>query len=175
MLLAERDRLDAELDDAARVLGFRPDLQLDFPADLSVSGAVAAASVLVFAFTLGSYEVPFLLGRPFPATLPVIAYQQFRDPDLAARIRGLLHDSPVHLEFRQLAGDPVMALSRLAADLEAEMIVVGSRGRSLRSTIKEIFGGSIAAHLVHRQRRPVLVVPTVITPQDRPLPWEGVE
>ena len=41
--------------------------------------------MLVLAFTVGSYEVPFLLGRPFPATLPVVAYQQFRDPDLAAR------------------------------------------------------------------------------------------
>ena len=51
--------------------------------------AVAAASVLVFAFTFGSYEVPFLLGRPFPATLPVVAYQRFRDTDLTARPRAM--------------------------------------------------------------------------------------
>ena len=51
----------------------------------AVAPAVAAASVLVLAFTVGAYEVPFLLGRAYPATLPVVAYQRFRDPDLAAR------------------------------------------------------------------------------------------
>lgn len=97
------------------------------------------------------------------------------DPDLARHLRGLVADSQVPVSFRQVCGDPVLAISRLAAELNAEMIVVGSRGRSLRSTIKELFGGSIAAHLVHRQSRPVLVVPTAITPAGRPLPWEGAE
>jgi putative spermidine/putrescine transport system permease protein len=51
----------------------------------ALAPAVGAAGVLVLAFTVGSYEVPFLLGRPFPTTLSVVAYQQFRDPDLDAR------------------------------------------------------------------------------------------
>jgi putative spermidine/putrescine transport system permease protein len=75
----------AELEDAARVLGATAAQRLRHVLVPVLAPAVAAASVLVFAFTLGSYEVPFLLGRPFPATLPVVAYQQFRDPDLAAR------------------------------------------------------------------------------------------
>ena len=75
----------AELEDAARALGADPRQRLRHVLLPVVSPAVAAASVLVFAFTIGSYEVPFLLGRPFPAALPVVAYQQFRDPDLAAR------------------------------------------------------------------------------------------
>jgi len=75
----------AELEDAARTLGARGWQRLRHVVLPVLAPAVAAASVLVFAFTLGSYEVPFLLGRPFPATLPVVAYQQFRDPDLAAR------------------------------------------------------------------------------------------
>ena len=49
---AIRDRLDADLDAAARVLGFRPDLQLDWPADLTVSGAVAGAVVDALAASL---------------------------------------------------------------------------------------------------------------------------
>ena len=40
---------------------------------------------LVFAFTAGSYEVPYLLGRPYPATLPVVALQDYRDTDLTVR------------------------------------------------------------------------------------------
>lgn len=75
----------SELEDAARTLGASAAQRLRHVLVPVLAPAVAAASVLVFAFTLGSYEVPFLLGRPFPATLPVVAYQQFRDPDLAAR------------------------------------------------------------------------------------------
>jgi nucleotide-binding universal stress UspA family protein len=39
------------------------------------------------------------------------------------------------------------------------MIIVGSRRGGLRSTMHEFFGGSVAAHLAHRQPRPVVVVP----------------
>jgi selenocysteine lyase/cysteine desulfurase len=42
-IAAIRDRLEPELDAAARSLGFRPDLQLDWPAELTVSGPVALA------------------------------------------------------------------------------------------------------------------------------------
>lgn len=75
----------AELEDAARTLGAGRWQRLRHVVLPVVAPAVLAGSVLVFAFTVGSYEVPFLLGRPFPATLPVVGYQQFRDPDLAAR------------------------------------------------------------------------------------------
>jgi putative spermidine/putrescine transport system permease protein len=75
----------AELEDAARALGASAAQRLRHVLVPVLAPAVAGASVLVLAFTLGSYEVPFLLGRPFPATLPVVAYQQFREPDLAAR------------------------------------------------------------------------------------------
>ena len=37
------------------------------------------------AFAAASYEVPRLLGQPFPATLPVVALQRFRDTDLPVR------------------------------------------------------------------------------------------
>ncbi len=46
---------------------------------------VAAASVLVAAFAAASYEVPRLLGQSFPAALPVVALQRFRDTDLLVR------------------------------------------------------------------------------------------
>ena len=46
---------------------------------------VVSASVIVFAFTFGAFEIPYLLGRTFPAALPVLAYQSYTDVDLAAR------------------------------------------------------------------------------------------
>lgn len=43
------------------------------------------ASVIVFAFTFGAYEVPLLLGASHPQALPVLAYQTYTDVDLAKR------------------------------------------------------------------------------------------
>ena len=46
---------------------------------------VLATSIIVFAFSFGSYEVPYLLGQPYPAVLPVMAYLKYTDVDLGAR------------------------------------------------------------------------------------------
>lgn len=78
----------AELEDAARALGAGACQRLRHVVAPVIAPAVGASSLLVLAFTMGSYEVPFLLGRPFPAALPVVAYRQFHDPDLAARPLG---------------------------------------------------------------------------------------
>ncbi len=42
-------------------------------------------SIICFAYTFGSFEVPYLLGKPFPAVLSVLAYRLFEDVDLNAR------------------------------------------------------------------------------------------
>jgi putative spermidine/putrescine transport system permease protein len=51
--------------------------------------ALAAASLIVFAFTFGAFEVPYLLGRTYPMTLPVWAYKHYSDIDLLARPEGI--------------------------------------------------------------------------------------
>lgn len=48
-------------------------------------GAALRAFIVVFLFALGSYEIPFLLGPTAPKALPVLAYNEFRDPDLVNR------------------------------------------------------------------------------------------
>lgn len=74
---------------------------------------------------------------------------------------------------RQEIGDPALALIRLADEIHASVLVVGTRKRGLGESLREFLTGSVAARLSHRQRRPVLVVP-----QDDPvgaddqLPWE---
>lgn len=47
--------------------------------------ALAASCAIVFVYTLGSYEVPWLLGAAAPEALPVTAYRLFSSIDLAAR------------------------------------------------------------------------------------------
>jgi putative spermidine/putrescine transport system permease protein len=47
--------------------------------------ALVAASTVVFAFALGAYEVPLLLGAHAPEALPIRAWKGFTDVDLARR------------------------------------------------------------------------------------------
>lgn len=74
-----------ELETAARTLGAGPWQRFRHVVLPLIAPGVAATSLLVFAFTFGSYEVPLLLGRPFPATLPVVALQYHQDVDLGSR------------------------------------------------------------------------------------------
>ena len=47
--------------------------------------SLVSASVLVFAFTFGAYEIPAILGQNQPMALPLLAYRSYTDVDLAAR------------------------------------------------------------------------------------------
>ncbi|QZY30131.1 ABC transporter permease [Nocardioides coralli] len=47
--------------------------------------ALVAASAITFVYTLGSYEVAWLLGPVYPEPLPVMAYRVFTSTDLSAR------------------------------------------------------------------------------------------
>lgn len=78
----------------------------------------------------------------------------------------------MQVTFRSLAGDVGAALARLAEVLGAEMIVVGSRAGGVRASMHDFFRGSVAAHLTHRQSRPVVVVPVNPTPVGTAAPWE---
>jgi nucleotide-binding universal stress UspA family protein len=109
--------------------------------------------------------------RPIDADLPEWVGSQF-DPALADRLTSLAQAEGVPVTFRQLAGDVAHALSRLGDVLSAEMIIVGSHRPGFWSTMQDFFGGSVAAHLAHRQHRPVVVVPLSPVPFGDRLPWQ---
>ncbi len=94
------------------------------------------------------------------------------DAALAARIDGVLAGTGVRWTGRELAGDPAHALGRLADVVAAQAIVVGTRDNTVREGLREFFQGSVAAHLAHRQHRPVLVVPQHPVGDGGRLPWE---
>lgn len=50
---------------------------------------IVSATVIVFAFNFGSFEVPFILGGGFPNTLPVEAWRAFDDADYSRRLRAM--------------------------------------------------------------------------------------
>jgi putative spermidine/putrescine transport system permease protein len=83
--LAALGRGVQDLEQAARSLGAERWQRLRHVVLPLIAPAVGAGSVLVFAFAAGSYEVPYLLGRPYPASLPVVALQYYNDTDLTQR------------------------------------------------------------------------------------------
>ncbi len=85
IVLAVLQSLGANYEDLARSLGANRLQRLRYVLLPLIMPGVLSASVLVFAFTFGSYEVPALLGVRFPRVLPVTAVRFFRDPDLNAR------------------------------------------------------------------------------------------
>lgn len=84
------------------------------------------------------------------------------EADLAAvtsEAGAILEGSGVAWSVRQLVGDPALAMKQLAEEVDARLLVVGTRRRGIGESIREFFTGSVAARLAHRQHRPILVVP----------------
>jgi nucleotide-binding universal stress UspA family protein len=122
-----------------------------------------------------------LLGAPLVVVhVDVTRFVTYEDPD------GYVHSAPIDINVaageselavveaeaakvleghevdwtvKQLVGDPAMAMKHLADQLDARLLVVGTRKRGLGESIREFFTGSVAARLAHRQRRPLLVIP----------------
>ena len=76
-----------------------------------------------------------------------------------AAASAVLDETGLVWSVRQLVGDPALALKHLANQVDAKLLVVGTRKRGIGESIREFFTGSVAARLAHRQHRPLLVVP----------------
>jgi nucleotide-binding universal stress UspA family protein len=100
-----------------------------------------------------------------------IAEKSF-DPAMYQRLGEIVPDAVPGWSAHLAAGDPARALATIADRLDASMIVVGTREPTLRASLREFFGGSVAAHLAHRQNRPVVVVPLSPVRPHEDLPWD---
>ncbi len=85
VVLASTSAALPDLSYAARMLGAGARQRLLRVILPMAAPAAAAASLIVFLYTLGSYEVAWLLGRAYPEPLPVMAYRLYTSIDLAAR------------------------------------------------------------------------------------------
>lgn len=122
-------------------------------------------------YLVSNYVDGTVVALPYDPDLPEAEAEEF-DAELAERIRAVLAGRGVPYSLRQLAGDPAWALTRLAEEMDARYIVVGTREAGLRGSLREFFNGSVAVHLAHRQHRPVIVVPLAPVPGTGALPWE---
>jgi nucleotide-binding universal stress UspA family protein len=98
-------------------------------------------------------------------------HEEIVDPKLEAEIAQGLDGQDVRWTVRALAGDPAEALAHLADQLDALLIVVGTRKAGIRRSLHEFFDGSVGARLAHRQHRPVVIIPLDPVATDAELPW----
>ncbi len=85
IVLAQMQALGTDYESVARSLGASRWQAFRHVLLPLILPGVLAASVIVFAFTFGAYEVPLLLGASHPQALPVLAYRTYTDVNLAAR------------------------------------------------------------------------------------------
>lgn len=85
MTLVALLRVGDEFEQVARTLGASSWQRFRHVTLPMAAPATVSAALLVFAYILGAVEVPFLLGRPFPALLPVVAQRRYQSLDLNDR------------------------------------------------------------------------------------------
>lgn len=89
MLLAVLKNIGNELNEAGATLKASPWQRFRHITLPIIGPSLGAACLIVFAFTFGAFEVPYLLGRTYPLTLPVWAYKSYSDIDLLTRPEGI--------------------------------------------------------------------------------------
>ncbi|MDZ7679880.1 MAG: universal stress protein [Acidimicrobiales bacterium] len=96
----------------------------------------------------------------------VLVVNPVDDPEATAAVRdeamAALADTreraglPEHTELKVVWGDPATEIVVVGEELEADLVVIGSRGRGF---LGRMLLGSVSGHVVHHAHRPVLVVP----------------
>ncbi len=85
VVLAGLRGVAAELEDVAKTLGANAWQRFWYVIFPVIAPGIVASSLIVFAFTFGAFEVPYLLGEDYPTMLPVMAYEEYRSIELSDR------------------------------------------------------------------------------------------
>ena len=85
VVLAVLQGIGPQYEEIARTLGANAWQRFRYVLLPLIMPGVLSTSIIVFAYVFSSYEIPLLLGARFPTTLPVLAFQNYQDPDLALR------------------------------------------------------------------------------------------
>ena len=84
IVLANVNSLVEDYENVARSLGANKWQTFRYVLLPFILPSVLLASVIVFAFTFGAYEIPAMLGANYPSALSVLAYRKYTDVDLAS-------------------------------------------------------------------------------------------
>ncbi len=130
------------------------------PLEVASQFADRLGSRLILGLVAEPAHVPYAVAYPLGGTAgPMAAVEETESEEKAAA--RLLYDAACDaglddVEHRVLVGGPADRLAELADEENAELIVVGSRGRG---ALKAAFLGSVSHSLVGIARCPVLIVP----------------
>lgn len=124
---------------------------LDVAADVAMAlgGSLSVLEVVEYVppFPLGaSTAVPSEVDEPSPGRAMELLEAEVRD----------LRERGVGVQVIVRTGDPAATLLEVADDVDADLVVVGTRGRGGPA---ELLLGSVARTVADRARRPTLVVP----------------
>jgi nucleotide-binding universal stress UspA family protein len=72
---------------------------------------------------------------------------------------------PVTWTLRTTVGNPVTGIAHIADEVEARVIVVGTRGSGMQQALHRLLDGSVSTKLARHQGRPVLIVPEASAPK----------
>ncbi|MCY3995198.1 MAG: sugar ABC transporter permease [Rhodobacter sp.] len=78
-----------ETEEAAAILGARRGaifFRVTLP---QILPGIVSSTLICFAFNIGAFEAPFILGGGFPDTLPVVAWRYFNDADYTLQLQGM--------------------------------------------------------------------------------------
>jgi len=89
IVLAALQSIGEDYEQAAQTLGANRWQRFRYVLLPLILPGLLAASVLVFAFTFGAFEVPLLLGQRYPSALPVLAYRYYTNADLNYRAEAM--------------------------------------------------------------------------------------
>ena len=115
----------------------------------------------------GGTVADILLAPSDPQTVPAPDVNQAA----LAEIERILSPLGVEWNARALQGKPADALMSVADDVDAAMIVIGARRPGLVKSLAKLLNGSVAAHLMSRQHRPVVTVPLNPVAAGEAAPW----
>ena len=123
-----------------------------------LNASLVLATVDPSRYTTGRNDDGSITAFPIDPDAAEVITEEF-EPEFADHLRRLVEPAGVDWTMRALAGDPAHELARLAHEVDALAIVVGTRKPGLRTSAHEFFNGSVAVHLAHRQHHPVIVIP----------------
>ncbi|MAU11877.1 MAG: hypothetical protein CL607_18775 [Anaerolineaceae bacterium] len=85
VVLAVLKSVGPQYEEIAQTLGANRWQRFRFVLLPLIMPGILSTSIIVFAFVFANYEIPLLLGVRYPTTLPVMAFRNYQDPDLALR------------------------------------------------------------------------------------------
>ena len=89
MLLSVLKNSGTEMCEVAATLGAGRVKRFFYVTLPTLRPSLTGGCFIVFAYTFGAFEVPYLLGQTYPLPLPVWAYKNFSDVDLLSRPEGI--------------------------------------------------------------------------------------